>query len=163
MSPGMSRRGMLATCFGGAWSRPVEGKSRVVVARDWALRAPGSSPDSGRLLKLLDRARESYFDRDSPAEAWKKVVRPGETIGLKFNCLAGRGASTNPVLVEAICERLQQAGIPQQDIVIWDRLNSGLESAGFRVATRAGWMRSMATTNRGTRASSRLSAAWGAS
>jgi len=38
--------------------------------------------------------------------------------------------------VEAVCERLQQAGIPPKDIVIWDRLNSDLESAGFRIATR---------------------------
>jgi uncharacterized protein (DUF362 family) len=40
------------------------------------------------------------------------------------------------VLVEAICERLQQAGIPPKDIVIWDRLNADLESAGYRVASR---------------------------
>jgi uncharacterized protein (DUF362 family) len=57
-------------------------------------------------------------------------------VGLKVNCLAGRGASTNTVLVEAVCERLQQAGIPQKNIVIWDRLNSDLESAGFQVASR---------------------------
>jgi uncharacterized protein (DUF362 family) len=62
------------------------------------------------------------------------VARPGEVIGLKVNCLSGKGAATSLVLVEAICERLQQAGIPQKDIVIWDRLNSDLESAGYRVA-----------------------------
>jgi uncharacterized protein (DUF362 family) len=67
---------------------------------------------------------------------WKKAVRPGEVVGLKVNCLSGKGAATSPVLVEAICERLQQAGIPQKDIVIWDRLNSDLESAGYRVASR---------------------------
>ena len=39
-------------------------------------------------------------------------------------------------LVEAICERLQEAGIPKKDIVIWDRLNSDLDSAGFRPSTR---------------------------
>jgi uncharacterized protein (DUF362 family) len=66
-------------------------------------------------------------------------VRPGEVVGLKVNCLSGRGAATNPVLVEAICEHLQQAGIPQKDIVIWDRLNSDLESAGW---TKVGEARS---------------------
>lgn len=69
-------------------------------------------------------------------DAWRRVARPGETVGLKVNCLAGRGASTRVALVEAVCERLQQAGIPQQNIVIWDRLNADLESAGFRIQSR---------------------------
>ena len=67
-------------------------------------------------------------------DAWKKIARPGETGGFKVNCLAGKGISTTVVLVEAISERLQQVGIPQKDILIWDRLNEDLESAGFRVS-----------------------------
>jgi uncharacterized protein (DUF362 family) len=49
--------------------------------------------------------------------------------------LAGRGASSSVLLVEAICDRLQQAGIAAENIIVWDRLNSDLESAGFRIAT----------------------------
>jgi len=149
-----NRREFLHGCFAGAlvlgetWKngllRPdhapmnagAAAKSRVVIARDPMLRESGASLDSGRLLKILDRAVQSLYDRDSPAEAWRSVVRPGEVVGLKVNCLAGRGISTNVALVEAICERLQQAGVPQKNIVIWDRLNSDLESAGFRIATR---------------------------
>jgi uncharacterized protein (DUF362 family) len=101
-----------------------------VVARDAALRGSGTSVDSGRLLKLLDRAMQSFYGCDSPLEAWAKVVRPGEVVGLKVNCLAGRGASSSVLLVELIAERLQQSGI--KDIVVWDRLDSDLESAGFR-------------------------------
>jgi uncharacterized protein (DUF362 family) len=149
-----SRREFLHGCFAGAlvlresWkagplgNEPApadagaQAKSKVVIARDPMLRESGSSADSGRLLKILDRAMQSLYDRDSPAEAWRRVVRPGEVVGLKVNCLAGRGISTTVALVETICERLQQAGIPQRDIVIWDRLNSDLESAGFRIASQ---------------------------
>ena len=136
--PGASRRTVLRLCFAGALAgQPAaRAKSRVVIARDPQLRPAGGAADSGRLLKLLDTALQSTYDADSPLEAWKKVARPGEVVGLKVNCLAGRGASTNPLLVEAICERLQQAGIPQKDIVIWDRLNADLEHAGFKVASR---------------------------
>jgi len=116
------------------------GKSRVVLARDAALRGSGSSVDSGRLLKLLDRAMQSFYDRDSPLEPWKKLVRPGEVVGLKVNCLAGRGtASTNVKLVEAIAERLQQAGV--RDIVVWDRLDGDLESVGFRPGSKQAGIR----------------------
>jgi uncharacterized protein (DUF362 family) len=105
-------------------------KSKVVIARDSMLRGSGPSVDSARLLKLLDRAMQSFYDCDTPLEAWKKAVRPGEVVGLKVNCLAGRGASTHPLLVEVIAERLREAGI--KDIVVWDRLSSDLERGGFR-------------------------------
>jgi uncharacterized protein (DUF362 family) len=116
-----------------------EGKSKIVISRDPMLRKLKSSVDSGRLLGILDRALQSFYDCDSPSEAWKNVARPGEVVGLKVNCLAGRGASTSVPLVEAISERLQQVGI--RDIVIWDRLNSDLESARFRIIERGSGVR----------------------
>jgi uncharacterized protein (DUF362 family) len=124
------------------WQGAGRGKSRVVICRDPLLRGSRSSVDSGRLLQLLDRAMQAFFACDSAAEAWGKVVRSGEVVGLKVNCLAGRGASTSVALVEAVCERLQQAGIPAKDIVIWDRLNEDLESAGFQVSLRDDRIRS---------------------
>jgi len=54
-------------------------------------------------------------------------------VGLKVNCLAGRGLSTSPELVQAVVERLLQAGIAKKNIIIWDRLNSDLERAGFAI------------------------------
>lgn len=114
-------------------------KSRVVVARDAAARG-----NSARLLALADRAVQALYDRDNPLDAWKQIARPNEMVGLKVNCLAGRGsASTNPALVEAVAERLQQAGIPAGQILIFDRLSSDLESAGFRIADRLGRVRTL--------------------
>ena len=126
----MDRREFLGASMAAALA-PAE-PSRVVIARDPSLHGP----DEARVEKLLDRAVQSFFVRDNPVEAWKLIARPGETVGLKVNCLAGRGASTRTVLVEAVIERLQQAGIRGPDIVIWDRLNSDLESAGFPVGVR---------------------------
>jgi uncharacterized protein (DUF362 family) len=147
-----SRRGFLRGCLAGA-ALPGAGvaagqagggqaKSKVVIARDLELRGAGANaPDSTRLLKLLDRAVQSFYATAAPLEAWKRLARPNEVIGLKVNCLAGRGISTSVPLVEAICERLKQAGVAAKNIVIWDRLSSDLESAGFRVATSPGGTR----------------------
>jgi len=145
-----SRRDFLRTCLAGAacmgmssdggflrsvWASVPPSQSRLVIARDAMLRGGGAGINSGRLQNLLDRAMQSFFDRDTPVEAWRQLVRPGEVVGLKVNCLAGRGGSTSIPLVEAICERLQQAGVPAENIIIWDRLSSDLESAGFRIST----------------------------
>jgi uncharacterized protein (DUF362 family) len=77
---------------------------------------------------------KALFDRDRTVEAWRRVVRPGDLVGLKVNTLGGRGISTNVQLVAAICERLQEAGIKASDIVVWDRDTEEMEHAGFRIA-----------------------------
>lgn len=137
----MTRREFVITGAGVALAGQDQPKSRVVIARDPALRA-GRSIESPRLLKLLDRSLAAFYNRDNPLEAWKQIARPGEVVGLKVNCLAGRGtASTNPVLVDAVVERLQQAGIAAKDILIFDRFSSDLENAGFRLSGRPGAVR----------------------
>ena len=125
-----SGAGVLAAAEQGA----PAAKSRVVIARDAMLRGKGSTVDSDRMLSLLDRAMQALFDRDHAVEAWKKLVHPGETVGLKVNTLGGRGISTNVQLVEAVCERLQEAGVKPADIVVWDRDSQELERAGFHLA-----------------------------
>lgn len=114
-----TRRTFFRGCLAGALA---PSPSRVVVARDTSLRLPS----------LLDQSVMAFYNRDSAQEAWKLVAKPGEVIGLKVNCLSGHGGSTSVALVEAIAERLQQVGVPGKNIVIFDRLNSDLESAGFK-------------------------------
>ena len=118
----------------GAEERTAGARSKVVVARDALLRGTGSTVDEQRILALVDRAMQTLFDRDRPAEAWKRLVRPGDAVGLKVNTLGGRGISTNRELVEAVCERLKEAGIRAGDIVVWDRDTAELERGGFRTA-----------------------------
>ena len=110
-------------------------KSKVVIARDAAVYGPSGTLDSARVQKLLDNALQSFFEVHDPVAAWKKVVRPGEVVGLKVNTIAGPGLSTNVALVDAICERLKQAGIKPNDIVIWDRFTRELERTGFPIST----------------------------
>lgn len=115
------------------------GKSRVVVARDAALHTTGSQLDEKRVLDLLDRALTSYFGRQKPMEAWKLIGFPNvvknRVVGIKVNGLGGRGISTHAVLVQAICERLQQAGVTAGNIVVWERDARSLEACGLKVNT----------------------------
>ncbi len=123
-------------------------KAKVVIARDPAIYGGGSTLDASRVQKLLDNAMQSFFDTHDPVSAWKKVVRPGEVVGLKVNTIAGPGLSTHPVLVEAICERLKQAGIKPNDIVVWDRTNHELDRAGFRLSSDPNLVRILGTDSK---------------
>jgi uncharacterized protein (DUF362 family) len=141
-----SRRDFLKQCLAGAAvlgaSGAVKGlavaeapasiaKSRVVVARDASLRNADGDVDAQRMLALLDRAMQTLFDAGTPLDPWKHLVHPGETVGVKINVLGGRGISSNRQLVDAICERLQGAGIKAGDIVVWDHYSDELARVGY--------------------------------
>ena len=109
--------------------------SHIVIARDEAVRAGVNSFHEGAVVRLLDRAIEEFFQVERAVTAWKKLVSPSDVVGIKVNCLAGRGISTNPELVNAIIEKLREAEVPDNRIIVWDRMNSDLEDAGFKIST----------------------------
>lgn len=146
-----NRRDFLTMCLAGAASCAAGNRSltaeashaplrpsvsRVLIARDAGLRDANGGVDSARIRGLLDRAMEGFFGAADPVHCWAKVAHAGVMVALKVNTLGGRGLSSNVQLVEAICERLQGAGVRAQDIVIFDRDSEEMERAGFRI--RAG-------------------------
>jgi uncharacterized protein (DUF362 family) len=130
-----------ALAFAEKFKPAMPGGSKVVIARDAMLRGSGSDVDPHRMAALLDRAMQTWFGSNNPLDPWKQLVRPGQVVGLKVNTIAGRGLSTNTILVEAIAQRLQQAGIRPYDVVIWDRTSHELERAGFHLSSAAGVVR----------------------
>ncbi|MFH1279805.1 MAG: DUF362 domain-containing protein [Candidatus Eisenbacteria bacterium] len=116
-------------------------RSRIVVARDGHLDPLKGGLDTSRLARLLDRTMQTLFDTDDPVEPWRRVVRPGEVVGLKVNCLAGPRLSTRTELVQAVAERLRGAGVAEKDIVVWDRQNTDLEEGGYRIRHRGSGIR----------------------
>jgi uncharacterized protein (DUF362 family) len=116
-----------------------KGKSKVVVARDPTLHGSAAQPDEKLVLALLDRAIASYTGHQNPVESWKHIVQQGgaqgKVVGLKVNCLGGKGIATHLALVLAISERLQQAGVKPGNIVVWDRFSHELEECHFALNT----------------------------
>jgi uncharacterized protein (DUF362 family) len=120
-------------------ARAEAGKSRVVVARDAALYSSDKQLDPQRVGALLDRAIASYTGIKEPVAAWKHIVAQGhaedKVIGLKTNGLGGKGISTHAVLVFAIAERLQRAGVKPGNILVWDRNARDLQACGLTINT----------------------------
>lgn len=125
------------------WAKAHEesGKSRVVIARDASLHDAGAPPDQQKVLALLDKAMAAYTGHERPVDAWRQILRQGggegKVIGLKTNGLGGRGISSHSVLVQAICQRLQQAGVQAGNIVVWDRNARDLIACGLTINTDA--------------------------
>ncbi|HYA63335.1 MAG TPA: DUF362 domain-containing protein, partial [Candidatus Sulfotelmatobacter sp.] len=123
-------------------------KSKVIIARDASLYGTSATPDSTRVLKLLDQAMQNFAESSDPVSPWKQIVHLGEVVGLKVNTIAGPSLSTHLVLVEAICERLQQAGVKPGNIIVWDRTNGELDRAGFKLSNDPNRVRILGTDSK---------------
>ncbi len=105
-------------------------KTRVSFVRDLFCISSGLA-DENRVASLFDRLIRIHYDVSDPADVFASLFNPHDRIGIKVNCLSGKRMSTHTALVNAITGNLINAGIPADNIVIWDRLNSDLRSGWF--------------------------------
>lgn len=144
----------------GEQAADATGRSRVVIVTDPHLRDQGPAPSEQRVAAMLDRAMQTWFRARDPMGPWQQLVRRGQIVGLKVNTIAGKGLSTSVVLVDAICRRLQQAGIRAGDIIVWDRTSRELQAAGYSVFTDPAHVRCCGTDSVGYELAD---AVWGSS
>lgn len=107
-------------------------QSRVVLAQSNTVRTK-TGLSGAAIQNLLNTAMENLFQVSSAQKAWRKLVSPQDTVGLKPNCLAGKGLSTSLELVDTVVENLLQVGVKRHNIIIWERLNDDLERAGYKI------------------------------
>jgi uncharacterized protein (DUF362 family) len=110
----------------------TQGASNVVEITNSMVRGKNSFSQSV-IEKMLDEGIAALYRTNEPEKIWKQLFSRNEVVGIKVNCLSGSHCSSHPVLVEAIIEKLKQTGIEPGNIIIWDRLNQDLESAGYRI------------------------------
>ncbi|MBD3288496.1 DUF362 domain-containing protein [candidate division KSB1 bacterium] len=108
---------------------------RVVSIRDNSVRTSKNSLNPDVVENMLNTAMSAFFSVGSAAEAWAGLFSENDVVGIKVNCLAGRGMSTSQTLVDAIVKNLLAIGIPARQIIIWDRANDDLKRAGYKIQT----------------------------
>lgn len=83
------------------------------------------------VLRMLDAAITQLTGLNDALAAWQALFDPAETVGIKVN--AGSRYATSPEVVYAVAQRLQEAGLPAEQIVIFDRSVHELSQRGFGV------------------------------
>ncbi len=78
-----------------------------------------------RLLLALTGAREI-------GAAWRTLVDPKDKVGLKVCAAGGELFTTHAAVVEAVVAGLRAAGVPAENIIVWDRQIEGAKAAGYR-------------------------------
>ena len=106
--------------------------SRIIEINDPAVREK-SGFNRGVIENMLDEGLAALYQTDEPEKIWNQLFSEKDVVGIKVNCLSGSRGSSHLELVEVIIEKLKKSGIPSSNIIIWDRLNKDLESAGYRI------------------------------
>jgi uncharacterized protein (DUF362 family) len=88
-------------------------------------------PVESEAYQMIKKAMLDLTGEKDLADAWKLFVKPGETIGLKVNPVAGKQLSTSHAVTQSVVNQLLEAGIKKENIVIWDRREMDLKDAGF--------------------------------
>jgi uncharacterized protein (DUF362 family) len=104
--------------------------SKVVHARRADVR-DGDALVPQVIRHMLDALIAELTGLNDALEAWAALFGPDERIAIKVNAHA-RGSVHVPLVI-AVTERLQAAGIPAEQILIFDRSSIELEDEGYPV------------------------------
>lgn len=94
-------------------------KVRVVLVRDEKALIAFKKPDPAVIQRMLDDAVRTLLDEKDPVQAWMRLVKPTDIVGIKSNAYGY--LSTTKEVEEAIKRRVMDAGVPEKNIGIDDR------------------------------------------
>jgi len=97
----------------------TEKKVRVVLVRDAAVLDSEGKVNAPVIQRMLDDAVTRLMDETEPGAAWKRVVKPTDTVGIKSNVWFN--LRTPAELETAIRQRVIDAGVPDERVGVDDR------------------------------------------
>jgi len=110
-------------------------KSRVVQIRNSALLDSNRQVNPAIAQGMINKGMLHLTGEPTPEQAWKSLFTSNDMVGIKVNALGGRQIATHPEVVEAVVSGLKSAGVPEKNIIVWDRLTRELSSAGYSINT----------------------------
>ncbi len=101
-------------------NKPYSGeKSRVVLIRDKNLLNEDGSINKTVLEQMIDEGIKTLFQTNSPKEAWEKIIKPSDIVGIKSNVA---GPPRTPVELEDILKsKVMAVGVPADKVSVDDR------------------------------------------
>ena len=88
-------------------------------------------PDFAVVQTMVNRGLTNLTGQPTVAAAWRSLVTTQDIIGLKVFSEAGQLSGTRPAVVAAVIHGLFAAGVPAQNIIIWDKQTDDLRAAGY--------------------------------
>ena len=136
------------TLLGGKESQAAEAaarQSRVVLVRDRAVLDDALAVDRVALKKMLDRAMTGFTGEKSSRDAWKRLFKPEDTVGL---VTTDHLNPTHEELVDAVRTALMGVGVPPERILMAQRDIDAVKACTALIAMpalKAHWLTGIGT------------------
>ena len=88
-------------------------------------------PDEERVAAVFNRGLTFFTRETTVSNAWRSLVASNDVVGIKVFSQPGPVCGTRPAVVAAIVRGLLAAGLPPEQIIIWDRHAEDLRTAGY--------------------------------
>ena len=106
----------------------TKNKSTVVLVKSEDVLDNKHIPNQSIVDDMLNKAILSLTGEKDPIAAWKRYIRPSDTVGVKMNVMM---TATHVEVVRAIVKSLQAIGVADDKIIIWDRKKAGVGYEGI--------------------------------
>ena len=107
--------------------------SQLVRVHNAGVHTNGNQLVPAVLSQMLDAGITRLTGINDARQAWAALFSPSERIAIKVNTIMSSSFWTPVPLVMAVAQSLQDAGIPAEQIIIFDRDASELKNAGFTI------------------------------
>ncbi len=87
--------------------------------------------DAEEVRPMVDRLVMAVTGKENITEAWRSLVSPKDIVGIKINAVGRASGATHKAVVARIVEGLMDAGVPRDNILVWDREANDLRAAGY--------------------------------
>src|SRR3990167_8313588 len=109
-------------------------RSKVFFLREAESVGPGFKINASVVDGMVKKLVCAVTEKSTVSEAWRSLVKVGEhgdRVGIKVATEPGLLAGTHVQIVQAIIKELVEAGVKREKIIVWDRRQQDLESAGY--------------------------------
>jgi hypothetical protein len=116
---GVAAAGLLGSRGTGAEDPEPPARSRAVLIRSKDVLDGDGAADPQELHRMLNEAVVALLEVDEPADAWRRLFRPEDVVGIKSNVWSH--LRTPPALEEALRTEVIGAGVEAGNVAVDDR------------------------------------------
>ena len=104
----------------------------IALAQDDSAHTSAGGINATTVSNMIHKSVLLITGAPSREKAWQSLFKPHDVVGIRLNCLSGKTMSPHVEVVDAVIQGLKMAGVKDGNIIVFERMNRELETAGFR-------------------------------
>jgi uncharacterized protein (DUF362 family) len=88
--------------------------------------------------QMLQRGMKELTGESTTRGAWAKFVQPNDIVGIKINPSGAPACCSSPEIVTEIAAGLQSAGVPAENIIVYDRYGYEIDLGSYQTLLPTG-------------------------